>query len=696
MCAQELLNRGFDMESCDSDYVSCYWEKYYTTDTSNIVWKMPDGGVNLNGNYFQRISKSDSTGCAGVYQVVSMTDTVDYNFYVYIKGDSTTGNVSISLMDPTLQTIYYKSEIGIPSSDWQKLEIKIPAHPNVYRAALVISFNGSGNLDLDETSLLPTNNLFGFRKEYYDLFKMWHPNVIRFPGGCFADLDQSHFLYGIGPLDQRRSPNTDWAKTYHRFEIGTDEFIAFCKNIGIEPHLTVNFDRGSAEEAASWVEYCNGSVETKYGAMRAANGHPEPYNVKYWEIGNEQWGGATYNQYTLPQYATMYLDYYKLMKKVDSTISVITDGNLWGGKDKFDTLMGTIKDNCQIFGWHYAIYYKYNTVPDYQTLNEAVLATPNGTDMSINMFDNWLKGYNLTDVTKQGVTEFWTIINDMWWDYYKLFTLQVGLLKAVNIHEYMRHHNNLVMNEETIHSSTFLEGMDSLNRRTILPTPTCYALSMLRNYHGSKENIIDVQCGTYNTPYVTWMDAVFNVPYLDVIVTSEKDTFYVSVVNRSLTDTISTKMTFSNHAVPDSVEVIELNSEHIEDSITLNSKDYIKPKTKTIRILDNYYFPPHSFSVLKITKFNNNFVVDPQNPDDFFKVAPNPVNDELRLFFYNPPINNDMRLKIYNMLGDIVDELTIPPDTKFLNRNVSNLSKGVYYIKCENQGKTATQLFVKD
>ncbi len=73
---------------------------------------------------------------------------------------------------------------------------------------------------------------------------------------------------------------------YNHF--GTDEFIRLERLIGAEPQISVNAGSDEADEAASWVEYCNGAIITKYGSMRAANGHPQPYNVKFWEIGNEK------------------------------------------------------------------------------------------------------------------------------------------------------------------------------------------------------------------------------------------------------------------------------------------------------------------------------------------------------------------------------------------------------------------------
>ena len=138
-------------------------------------------------------------------------------------------------------------------------------------------------------SLMPVDNTGGFRKDVVESIKAnWTPTFIRWPGGNFASA--YHWMDGIGDID-KRPPYLDpaWQQwEYH--DVGTDEFIAFCRLVDSEPILTVNMGTGTPEEAAAWVAYCNGSPDTKYGAMRAKNGHPEPFNVKTWFVGNEQFG----------------------------------------------------------------------------------------------------------------------------------------------------------------------------------------------------------------------------------------------------------------------------------------------------------------------------------------------------------------------------------------------------------------------
>ena len=140
----------------------------------------------------------------------------------------------------------------------------------------------------------------GLRTETIELLERLNPPVLRWPGGCFAD--DYHWEDGIGPREERpRRRNLWWLQgpDLHIEEsnhFGTDEFIRFCREIDTEPYLAVNVGSGSIREAMAWMEYCNYDGDTEYADMRAENGHPEPYDVKYWGIGNENWScGGQYD-----------------------------------------------------------------------------------------------------------------------------------------------------------------------------------------------------------------------------------------------------------------------------------------------------------------------------------------------------------------------------------------------------------------
>lgn len=114
-----------------------------------------------------------------------------------------------------------------------------------------------------------------------------------------------------------------WTSKY----FGTDEFIRFCRELRVEPLICVNDGSGTPEEAAQWIEYCNGSVDTPMGALRAKNGSPEPYDVRYWEIGNEVWGQWQVGTCTADRFAERTISFAKAMKEADDSIVLLACGH---------------------------------------------------------------------------------------------------------------------------------------------------------------------------------------------------------------------------------------------------------------------------------------------------------------------------------------------------------------------------------
>ncbi|WP_448700479.1 alpha-N-arabinofuranosidase [Mucilaginibacter sp. AW1-3] len=120
------------------------------------------------------------------------------------------------------------------------------------------------------------------------LKKIKIPNL-RWPGGCFAD--EYHWRDGIGPRAQRpKMVNTNWGGVSEDNSFGTHEFLELCNLLHTEPYIAGNVGSGTVEEMAKWVEYLNCSAETTITDLRKANGHPAPFKVTFWGVGNESWG----------------------------------------------------------------------------------------------------------------------------------------------------------------------------------------------------------------------------------------------------------------------------------------------------------------------------------------------------------------------------------------------------------------------
>jgi alpha-N-arabinofuranosidase len=157
--------------------------------------------------------------------------------------------------------------------------------------------------------------------------------LLRWPGGNFVSA--YHWEDGIGPSDARPTkPNYAWGGVETNL-FGTDEFMDFCGAVGCEPMICVNAGSGTPEEAARWVQYCNGSVDSPMGQRRAAAGHSAPYNVRRWEIGNELWGRWQCGWTTATGYVDRYQRFRKAMLAADPTIRLyacgapMMDGSQW-------------------------------------------------------------------------------------------------------------------------------------------------------------------------------------------------------------------------------------------------------------------------------------------------------------------------------------------------------------------------------
>jgi alpha-N-arabinofuranosidase len=144
-----------------------------------------------------------------------------------------------------------------------------------------------GGLWVGKNSKIP--NINGYRKQAVEYLRALGVPVLRWPGGCFAD--NYHWRQGIGPAEKRpKLVNASWGGYVEDNSFGTHEFIGLCRLIGSEPYLTANVGSGTPQEFEEWIEYCNYPSGSTLSDERAANGSAEPFKVKYWAVGNENWG----------------------------------------------------------------------------------------------------------------------------------------------------------------------------------------------------------------------------------------------------------------------------------------------------------------------------------------------------------------------------------------------------------------------
>ena len=250
-------------------------------------------------------------------------------------------SLTISLTPPDAKQPCATARLAGLSHNWQKLSgaLEVPADlpaDKPYRFA--ITADGPGQLVIARCLLRPADHVGGADPDVVRLLKESRLPILRWPGGNFAS--GYHWEDGVGPPERRPTrPNYAWGGVEPNL-FGTDEFVAFCRAVGCEPMICLNAGDGTPEEAARWVQYCNGPADTPMGARRVANGHPEPYNVRHWEIGNELWGRWQVHWTTATGYVDRYRQFVQAVQTADPTIKLYACGApvMWG-KAWNDTLI---------------------------------------------------------------------------------------------------------------------------------------------------------------------------------------------------------------------------------------------------------------------------------------------------------------------------------------------------------------------
>jgi alpha-N-arabinofuranosidase len=207
---------------------------------------------------------------------------------------------------------------------YHKFPLHYTAAADTDDATLEITGTGAGSFHVGTVSLMPADNIEGFRPAVVAALKQLRFGVLRFPGGNF--VSSYEWRYGVGEMD-KRPPIFD--PVWHAVQpndVGTDEFLTLCRLLGVDPYITVNAGFGDAWSARELVEYTNGAAATPKGKWRAENGHPEPYHVKFWGVGNEPWGDYQMGAISLQQFELKHNLFAKEMKKVDPSIKLIAGG----------------------------------------------------------------------------------------------------------------------------------------------------------------------------------------------------------------------------------------------------------------------------------------------------------------------------------------------------------------------------------
>ncbi len=207
---------------------------------------------------------------------------------------------------------------------WSKAPLRFSPKVETKEARLEITGTGTGSFRIGAVSLMPADNVKGFRADTIALMREVDCKILRVPGGNF--ISSYDWKDTIGDPD-KRPPVLDPVWNFAQpNDVGVDELLQMCQMINAEPSWAISTGFDSPRSGAEQVEYVNGSADTEWGAKRAANGHPEPYKVKYWNIGNEMYGNWQMGHIPLKQYVIKHNMFADAMRKVDPSIYIIAPG----------------------------------------------------------------------------------------------------------------------------------------------------------------------------------------------------------------------------------------------------------------------------------------------------------------------------------------------------------------------------------
>ncbi len=253
------------------------------------------------------------------------------------------------------------------ASDYQKYPLSFTAQASTDDARLTISApNGAW---VGTVSLMPADNVNGMRADTLALLKELDSPVYRWPGGNF--VSGYDWRDGIGDPD-RRPPrkNPAWQGIEHN-DFGIHEFMAFCEELGTEPYIAVNSGLGTVEEAQAQVEYVNGSPGSPMGQLRWTNGRQDPWNVRWWGIGNEMYGDWQLGHMPLSEYVQKHNVFAEGMRSIDPAVTLIGVGATgpWS-----ETMLAECADHMDLLSEHFYCGEKPGLIAHVRQIADAVRA----------------------------------------------------------------------------------------------------------------------------------------------------------------------------------------------------------------------------------------------------------------------------------------------------------------------------------
>jgi len=429
----------------------------------------------------------------------------------------------------------------------------------------------------------------GFKTDYIEAARELKLTNMRWPGGNY--VAGYNWQDGIGPKDKRPvRKELAWGALDNN-HVGTDEWVKLNKACGTENVVCINLGTGTLNDARYWVEYCNSEKGSYYADLRAEYGNEEPYNIKYWCLGNEVDGEPWIMGYkNAEDYCKIAKEAAKVMRYTDNKLSFVANGS-----SNYDTY-GKWVD------WNLKIITELRDVADYVSIHRY---WEYSDDYYVYMGQRAMDVEEKIKVpaaqievvrTKYKIEKPIYISFDEWAPHGRGFLATLATAQYFN--SFIRHADVVKMANFTLFTS--LLGRD--REKGTFKTPLFHTFKLFSNNCLGMSLDVFVDCETFDTG-----DFYKNIPYLDVssVYSNQTNSLMINVVNRHKDEDISTEIINSSGTFSANASVSEINSDDIRAVYTFNKQEQYIPAFKELAVKGNkfiYSFPAHSFTqiILKI------------------------------------------------------------------------------------------------
>ncbi|MGH9403616.1 MAG: alpha-L-arabinofuranosidase C-terminal domain-containing protein [Terriglobia bacterium] len=499
------------------------------------------------------------------------------------------------------------ANIRVPETPgWHKLAFRLSlpagAMAPLESVDFAVSIQGDHRLSLDEIRLYPADALDGFNPDVVRLAQALHSPLLRY-GGNFTSA--YHWQEGIGPMDTRLTMlNPAWGiPEYNLF--GTDELMKFAQLIGAQPQIDLNLGSGSVREARKWVEYCIGAPDTPEGKARAANGHPAPYEVAAWELGNELDNSDDYGWQTPAGSAARYGEFYDAIRGLVRPESMIfaTGADVDSFQDWNAALISQQGAKLHYLTTHFVVGMDevVNKSASLSSIWAADLAVPVGVGRALSRMKTQIDAHESTrGRVKLAYTE-WLFTAPANSSFPRWSNLGGALVAAGWMNMLLERADFVPVSDMT--GLVEFAGIHVRRGRAYV-TPQYWTLWLYSNFAGDTPVFTRTTAGEYDVfDGVRRIPNIPGVPWLDVLATTDSRSprLTLFVVNRDWRHDISSSLNIHGFSSASAATAWTLDADSILTTNDAVDPNRVRPARTALRVSANtlhYVFPKHSLTVI--------------------------------------------------------------------------------------------------